>query len=109
MSLLTERFEEALCTSYYRYTQHGARSNEKLRPLHGRFASTLEERLDGQRFQVQHLDSPEGEAKIEGRYFVKRVDIAVLKKEGEKPLVSISLGFIMSNFRQNSNNQTANL
>ncbi len=107
-------FEEALSESYSLYIEKGPRSPEKLEPLHGWFAEALKKRLDAKRYIVQDLNSPEGEAHLEGRYFPKRVDIAIFTRlsSGEpmrKPIVAISIRFIGSNFKQNANNYFENL
>ncbi len=107
-------FEEALWESYLLYIQRGPRSPEKLRPLHGWFAKTLKNRLDAHRYIVQDLNSPEGEAQLEGRYFPKRVDIAIFTaitsgQTMRRPIVAVSIRFIGSNFKQNANNYFENL
>ena len=107
-------FEEALEKSYSLYIQEGPRSPEKLKPLHGWFAEALKNRLDTQRYIVQDLNSPGGEAQLEGRYFPRRVDIAILAaltsgKVMRRPIVAISIRFIGSNFKQNANNYFENL
>ena len=101
--------EEAIAQSYQLYQEKGPRSPEKLRPLHGWFAETLRNRLDPQRFSIQDLNTEGGEAQIEGRYFPKRVDIAILSKKEGAPLVAVSVRFIGSNFKQNANNYFENL
>jgi hypothetical protein len=109
MTPLQLSFEEAIAQSYQLYQEKGPRSPEKLRPLHGWFAETLRNRLDPQRFSIQDLNTEGGEAQIEGRYFPKRVDIAILSKKDEAPLVAVSVRFVGSNFKQNANNYFENL
>ena len=101
---IDDRFLSAVRESYSRYNQHGARSNEKLRPIHQWLADEMLIAL-GQGCVVKSLrtDSAGGEETIPGKYYDKKVDIAISKEDGA-PLAIISVKFITSNFKQNANN-----
>jgi hypothetical protein len=78
-----------------------------LKILHPYIAEDLKNFLSD-KYQIYSLDEKDGkERKIGGRYMEKRVDIAVMK--GEKPVAGIGVKFIMSNYRQNSNNYFENM
>ena len=48
------------------------------------------------------------EEQIEGQYYAKRVDIAVLSS-GNKPIAAIGLKFVTSNYKQNNVNYFENM
>lgn len=113
---LEYRFLDSIRESYTKYTEHGARSTEKLRPLHQWIADEMLRAL-GEGWVAQSLrkEKQGGEDKIAGKYYDKNVDISI-SKEGGTPLAIISVKFIASNFKQNANNyfehlmgETANL
>ncbi|MGR3913217.1 MAG: hypothetical protein OD918_01615 [Gammaproteobacteria bacterium] len=97
------RFVLAVRESYGEYTAHGARSNQKLRPLHQWVADEMRREL-GAGYETQSLRKDNGsEGKIAGKYYDKTVDVSIFKKGGA-PLAIISVKFITSNFKQNANN-----
>jgi predicted transcriptional regulator len=102
---LNQEFLKCLERSFLKYLEKGAkgvRGTGKLKILHPHIAEDLRNVL-GDKYQVYSLDEKHGKEKvIRGRYMDKRVDIAVVK--GEKPVAGIGIKFIMSNYRQNSNN-----
>src|SRR6266513_2950249 len=102
---LNEKFLKCLEQSFLKYLEKGAkgvRGTGKLKILHPHIARDLENIL-GAKYQIFSLDEKQGKEKtIRGRYMDKRVDIAIMK--GEKPIK-----FIMSNYRQNSNNYFENM
>ena len=101
---LTGRFTHAIQESYAQYNAHGARSPKKLHPLHQWMADEMRHAL-GSEYLIQSLrkSGGENEETIHGKYYDKKVDVAVSKKGGE-PLAIISVKFITSNFKQNANN-----
>ena len=107
---LNEKFLKCLEQSFLKYLEKGAkgvRGTGKLKILHPHIARDLGNIL-GAKYQIFSLDEKNGKEKIiRGRYMDKRVDIAVIK--GEKPVTGIGIKFIMSNYRQNSNNYFENM
>jgi len=106
-------FLDVLKASFLKYLETGARSNEKLKVLHGAISEDLSERLTGandtgDRYFVTSLGFASGrETAISGRYVDKTVDITV-SKNGE-PVAGIAVKYVMSNYMQNSNNYFENM
>src|ERR1044072_2041103 len=107
---LNQEFLKCLEKSFLKYLEKGAkgvRGTGKLKILHPHIAEDLRSILDD-KFQVYSLDEKHGKEKIiRGRYMDKRVDIAIMK--GERPVAGIGIKFIMSNYRQNTNNYFENM
>lgn len=107
---LNEKFLKCLEQSFLKYLEKGSkgvRGTGKLKILHPHIARDLGNIL-GAKYQIFSLDEKHGKEKvIRGRYMDKRVDIAVMK--GERPVAGIGIKFIMSNYRQNSNNYFENM
>ena len=112
--MTNNEFMKVLKSSFLTYLNTSARSNKKLKVLHGAIAKDLYQRLGGN-YQIKALGFGAGkEAKIDGRYMEKTVDISIFK-DG-KALGGVAVKYIMSNYSQNSNNyfegmlgETANL
>lgn len=100
-----DEFCIALSKTFKEYKNYGARSNRKLKPIHHWIGSEIKKRL-GSDYSVLWLDNPK-EYTAEGKYMPKRVDIAVLKDN--KPKVMISFKFVTSNYSQNNVNYFENL
>ncbi len=101
-------FLEALKKSFITYLRTGARSNKKLAVLHGAISEDLNERLDDNKYTVYSLGFEKGkERKINGRYVDKAVDITIA--ENNKPIAGIAVKYVMSNYKQNSNNYFENM
>lgn len=96
-----EEFEEALSRSFKKYKESGPRSTEKLKPLHEYMANVLKE-IWGKQYKIYYLGDPEKEYTVEGKYYIKKIDITVTH-EG-KPVFCLGLKFVTSNYKQNSNN-----
>jgi len=115
-SALELRFIRAVRESYSAYNEYGARSNQKLRPLHQWVADEMQHMLgDGYALQGLRKDDDGGEATVAGKYYDKTVDVSIAKVDAA-PMAIISIKFITSNFKQNANNyfehlmgETANL
>ena len=107
---LNKRFLKCLERSFLKYLEKGAkgvRGTGKLKILHPHIAEDLRSVL-GDKYQIFSLDEKRGKEKIfPGRYMEKRVDIAIMK--GEKPVAGVGIKFIMSNYRQNTNNYFENM
>lgn len=116
IAALEGRFILAVRESYAAYNEHGARSNQKLRPLHQWVADEMQRMLGGG-YSLQSLRKGDegGEETVAGKYYDKTVDVSIAKYGGA-PMAIISIKFITSNFKQNANNyfehlmgETANL
>ena len=102
-------FYEALSEGHEGYVREGARSTAKLIPIHGWFHRSIEESFGEDVLDVQSLHQGGREAKVEGHYYEKKVDIAVFsaegpRRDGEEPLLIISLKFAISSLKKNVNN-----
>ncbi len=101
------RFLDVLKESFITYLKTNPRSNKKLEVLHGAISKDLQERL-GDKYSVFSLGFEKGkEKKIIGRYVDKTVDITVA--ENGKPIAGIAVKYVMSNYKQNSNNYFENM
>ena len=104
-------FLTTLKKSFLKYLETGARSNEKLKILHGAAATDILEKLNvnsRENYSVFSLGYGKNkEQKITGRYIDKSVDITVCKNN--LPVAGIAVKFVMSNYMQNSNNYFENM
>lgn len=106
MSLKVE-FIRAIQESYDIYRKHGARSDKKLYPLHRCVANHLQNKL-GKDYQVYSIGIGDNkEKKIGGRYYPKKVDIAI-EKQG-KTLGVVEIKFVQSSYKKNSVNYFENM
>jgi hypothetical protein len=99
-------FLKAIESSFKAYKEKGARSTAKIKPVHKFVAETLE-KIWGKGFEIRYLGEGVKEAAIEGKYYSKNVDIAVL--DGEKPVFCLGIKFVTSNYKQNANNYFENM
>jgi hypothetical protein len=109
MEELNAGFLRKLDDAFHIYLTAGARSNEKLKPVHSFISDSLQKILDDEELSFHSLrsDSRGGEKVVVGRYMEKQVDIAVCR--AGKPLVAVGFKFVMSNYKQNSNNYFENM
>lgn len=90
------------------YLRTNARSNEKLKVLHGAISGDIYTRLDDCRYNVSSLGYGIGKEKtIDGRYVDKAVDITISMQN--VAIAGIAVKFVMSNYSQNSNNYFENM
>jgi len=107
------QFLNVLKHSFMKYLDTGARSNEKLKILHGAISEDLSAKLQAGKdtmatYSVASLGFKTGrEGRVKGRYVDKTVDITV-SKDG-LPISSVAVKFVMSNYMQNSNNYFENM
>ncbi|GHT20668.1 hypothetical protein FACS189419_00150 [Planctomycetales bacterium] len=94
-------FIVAVEESFRMYKMHGARSTEKLKPLHRHIADILQS-IWGNGFDVYYLGTDSKELTIEGKYYPKDIDITVTKND--KPVFCLGIKFVTSNYKQNANN-----
>lgn len=102
------KFLKAINDSFAAYNKKGgARSNKKLIPIHKFLSETILRKLK-KGYSVKSLGVGDGkEEKTDGKYYPKKLDIAVL--ENNKIAATISFKFVTSNYKQNTNNYFENL
>ena len=100
LTIISRSFEKFLNTS--------SQSNQKLVILHGAIANDLSQKL-GEDYIIKSLGDNNGgkEAKIQGRYLSKTVDIAIIRDN--IPIAGIGVKFVMQNYSQNSVNYFENM
>ena len=111
---LHKRFLSAVKCSYENYKQHGGRSNQKLKPLHGWIQSELHRSL-GDDFQLEGIsETSSKERSVEGWYYKKNSDVVVSKEGIDVGVVSVK--FPVQSYKKNKINmfetqlgETANL
>ena len=94
-------FLRALSRSFENYRTFGARSTEKLKPIHLFLANTLQN-IFGEGYQTHYLGENSKELTVEGKYYPKDIDITVT--HNEKPIFCLGFKFVTSNYKQNANN-----
>ena len=100
-------FLNLLSLTFKRFLETHARSNEKLKILHGGIARDIQNIL-GDSYNVLSLGiGSETEGLIEGRYIEKRVDITI--KHNSNIVAGVGVKFVMNNYSQNSNNYFENM
>lgn len=109
-----QRFLAAMQESYRMVLQHGVRSNEKTKVLHGWVQDELRLELGGDYSFVGQSRVNAREAAVSGMYYDKNVDVLVSRNNQDLGIISIK--FVISNYWQNSINyfeqqvgETANL
>jgi hypothetical protein len=102
-------FLDKVKESFRLYLDTGARSNEKLKPIHSFIADALKQELNDPELTFCSLRPGQrgGEKSVAGRYMDKNVDIAVCR--GDTVLGAVGFKFVMSNYKQNSNNYFENM
>lgn len=99
-------FLKAISESFRKYIEHGARSTEKLKPIHNFVAETLRD-IWGQTFEIHFMNNNSKEFTVEGKYYPKMVDITVTHKD--EPVFCLGIKFVTSNYKQNANNYFENM
>ena len=113
--------ESALQDSYDRYLTSGARSTDKLLPLHQELGKTFRDLHPGAGIITKWGDF-DGELKSPGAYYPKNVDVAAVVGEihqtsGSSYAVTnidqilgiLGIKFVVTNFKQNANNYFENM
>jgi len=84
-----ERLLNAVQDSYQSYVDHGPRSNQKIKVLHGWIISELTDVL-GKQYVIQGLSQSGGkEQKVPDKYYEKSVDIAISRDDLILGVVSV--------------------
>lgn len=99
-------FLKAISDSFKKYIEHGARSTEKLKPIHHFIANTLKD-IWGKEFTICYIGNNSKEMNISGKYYNKDIDITVVKDD--KPVMCLGIKFVTSNYKQNANNYFENM
>jgi hypothetical protein len=99
-------FLKAISKSYRNYITYGARSNEKLKPIHGYIAQVLRDIYEHE-YDIYYLSDETSEYKVVGKYYEKDIDITVVINN--KPVLCFGIKFVTSNYKQNSNNYFENM
>ncbi|MDR0972342.1 MAG: hypothetical protein LBM25_08165 [Bacteroidales bacterium] len=99
-------FLNAISDSFKAYKERGARSTEKIKPLHKAIADILKN-IWGNDFDVFYLSDTTKEKQVEGKYYFKDIDITITKDE--KPVFCLGIKFVTSNYKQNANNYFENM
>jgi len=108
MNNIQDKFLKAINNSFVAYNKKGGvRSNKKLIPIHKFLSETILGNLKNG-YSVKSLGIGDGkEAKIDGKYYPKDLDIAIFKND--KIVATVSFKFVTSNYKQNANNYFENL
>jgi uncharacterized protein UU035 len=115
---MEKEFLETLKESFKIYLSTSPRSNEKLKVIHGKIAKDIAFLLNDfnqnnpnkerEIYKISSLGySDNREEKIQGRYMDKMVDITISKNGN--PVAGIGVKYVMSNYKQNSNNYFENM
>lgn len=103
-----EEFNKILKESFCTYLTTSARSNEKLKILHGFIANKIKNAFNNENILVHSISKNGGqEKKMSGLFMDKKVDIVISKNN--KDICGIAIKFVMSNYFQNSNNYFENM
>lgn len=108
-----QTFLNVLKQSFLTYLRTHARSNEKLKVLHGHIAQDIDNKIKNKNtdktvYTVSALGfNNSKEEKIQGRYIEKMVDITI--KNNHQSIAGIAVKYVMSNYFQNSNNYFENM
>jgi hypothetical protein len=102
-----QKFIKAVEQSFKMYKLHGARSTEKLKPIHKFVADTLSE-IWGKTYEFHYIGGNNTkEMTVEGKYYPKDIDITVSKNG--KAVFCLGIKFVTSNYKQNANNYFENM
>jgi len=102
MTTLSSEFLKVMDQSFKAYNKSGARSPKKLLPIHQFLSKVILKNLNNN-YSIKSLGIGDGkEVTIEGKYYPKDLDIAVIKDK--KIVATISVKFVTSNYQQNANN-----
>jgi hypothetical protein len=101
MSYNEQTFLAAIQNSYIKYKEHGARSTEKLKPLHLFVADTLRQ-IWGSKAEINYMGNGVKELAVQGKFYPKKIDIAV--SIDKKTVFCLGVKFVTSNYKQNANN-----
>ncbi len=96
-----EYFLKSISESFAKYKEFGARSKKKLIPIHTYITDVLK-KIWGEKYAYFSMAGGSKEAKLEGKYYPKNIDVTVMKDK--KAIFCLGIKFITSNYKQNINN-----
>lgn len=99
-------FLESISNSFSKYKEFGARSTQKLYPIH-KYITDILKKIWVDKYEYFFMGIDSKEAKVDGKYYPKNVDIAI-SKDG-KVIFCLGIKFITSNYKQNANNYFENM
>jgi len=99
-------FLTVIKNSFNKYKLHGARSPEKLKPIH-RYIGEILKDIWGQKYFIHYMADNNKEFTVKGKYYQKDIDITVTFNS--KPVFCLGVKFVTSNYKQNSNNYFENM
>lgn len=94
-----QEFIRSIEESFEMYKKYGARSTKKLIPIHKYMAEVLKT-IWGDAYELAFMGEDSKEAKVEGKYYPKDIDITVMKQN--KVFFCLGIKFITSNYKQNA-------
>jgi hypothetical protein len=100
------QFLKAIEESFSKYKEYGARSTQKLKPIH-KFVAEVLFSIWGQDYGLHYMCDSNSEFTVEGKYYPKDIDITITK-DG-KPVFCLGIKFVTSNYKQNANNYFENM
>lgn len=103
---IQSEFIKSISDSFAKYKEYGARSPQKLIPIH-KYVTEMLKKIWGDDCEYFFMGEGTKEATVEGKYYPKDVDIAVMKDE--KTVFCLGIKFITSNYKQNANNYFENM
>ena len=101
-----QEFLKSISNSFSKYKEFGARSTQKLYPIH-KYVTDILKQIWGKEYEYFSMGDGSKEAKVDGKYYPKDIDIAVMKDE--KAILCLGIKFITSNYKQNANNYFENM
>ena len=109
MPNINESFLEAINKGYKNYSIHGARSNQKIRPIHGRIGEVLEKMLpkeEGYEIEALGLTDSEGQTPMSNGH-MKNTDIRICQNNVIKGFIEVKCA--MSSYGKNKQNYQENM
>jgi hypothetical protein len=106
MTYKDQNFLDSIGESFLKYKEFGARSTQKLIPIH-KYVSNILEEIWGDKYDFFFMGLNTKEAKVEGKYYPKDIDVAVLRDN--EAVFCLGIKFITSNYKQNANNYFENM
>jgi hypothetical protein len=99
-------FIKAVEQAFKMYKLYGARSTEKLKPIH-KFVANILAAIWGKDFDLHYMGDETKEMTVEGKYYPKDIDITISKNDN--PVFCLGIKFVTSNYKQNANNYFENM
>ena len=101
-----KEFIKAVELSFKMYKLHGARSTEKLKPIH-KFIAEILAKIFGKNYKLHFMGDENKEMTVAGKYYPKDIDITISRNK--EPVFCLGIKFVTSNYKQNANNYFENM